>query len=64
MMACTVTGQGAGVAAAVSVQDGTSIGPVDIIFRQPPNQIDALPSDEAVHITECIVGGGSKEAIL
>jgi len=30
MMACTVTGQGAGVAAAVSVKDGTSTGTVDI----------------------------------
>ena len=30
MMACTVTGQGAGVAAAVSVKEGTSTGTVDI----------------------------------
>ena len=30
MMACTVTGQGAGVAAAVSVKTGTSTGAVDI----------------------------------
>jgi len=30
MMACTVTGQGAGVAAAVSVQEGTSTARVDI----------------------------------
>jgi hypothetical protein len=30
MMACTVTGQGAGVAAAVSVKDGTSTDTVDI----------------------------------
>jgi hypothetical protein len=30
MMACTVTGQGAGVAAAVSVNEGTSTGTVDV----------------------------------
>ncbi len=30
MMACTVTGQGAGVAAAVSVKEGTSTDTVDI----------------------------------
>ena len=30
MMACTVTGQGAGVAAAVSVKEGTSTNTVDI----------------------------------
>jgi hypothetical protein len=30
MMACTVTGQGAGVAAAVSVKEGTSTGTVDV----------------------------------
>jgi len=30
MMACTVTGQGAGAAAAVSVREGTSTGSVDV----------------------------------
>ena len=30
MMCCTVTGQGAGVAAAVSVRDGVNCGEVDI----------------------------------
>ena len=34
MMACTVTGQGAGVAAAVSVREGTSTGSVDITMVQ------------------------------
>ena len=30
MMCCTVTGQGAGVAAAVSVQEGVSCATVDV----------------------------------
>jgi hypothetical protein len=30
MMCCTVTGQGAGVAAAVSVKDGVDVGEVNI----------------------------------
>jgi len=34
IMACTVTGQGAGVAAAVSVREGTSTGSVDITMVQ------------------------------
>jgi hypothetical protein len=45
MMCCTVTGQGAGVAAAVSVKDGVSCAAVDV------NRIQRGLQDQGVRLS-------------